>query len=107
MRIDPEVDPDNFNWPTKEQIERLCKEFEPCVPGSKGKVNHVSSCFFVHSPDGHFIVDKLTGYKRVSIGCGFSGHGFKFQPAIGEILADLATKGSTKYDIDFISLKRF
>ena len=106
-RIDPEADPDNPIEPTKEEIESLCKEFEVLVPRSKGKVNHVTRCFFVESPDCHFIVDKLTGYKRVSIGCGFSGHGFKFQPAIGEILADLATKGSTKYDIDFISLKRF
>ena len=106
-RVDPEADPENPIEPTKKEIETLCKEFEDCVPGSKGKVNHVTRCFFVQSPDTHFIVDKLTGYKRVTIGCGFSGHGFKFQPAIGEILADLATKGSTRYDINFISLKRF
>ena len=106
-RVDPEADPEHPIEPTKKEVETLCKEFEVCVPGSKGKVNHVTRCFFSQSPDGDFIVDKLTGYKRVSIGCGFSGHGFKFQPVIGEILADLATKGSTKYDIDFISLKRF
>ena len=28
-------------------------------------------------------------------------------PVIGEILADLAIKGKTKYDIDFLSLNRF
>ena len=77
------------------------------MPKVKGKVTNVTRCLFVNSPDGHFIVDKLTGYQRVTIGCGFSGHGFKFQPVIGEILADLSTAGSTKYDIDFMSLKRF
>ena len=39
-RIDPEADPDNVKEPTKEEIDTLCKEFEDCVPGSKGKVNH-------------------------------------------------------------------
>ena len=77
-RVDPEADPDNPIEPTHQEVEKLCKDFEDCVPLSKGKVNHVTRCFFVQSPDGHFIVDRLTGYRRVSIGCGFSGHGFKF-----------------------------
>ena len=41
------------------------------------------------------------------IGCGFSGHGFKFMPVIGEILSELVLDGKTKYEIDFLSLKRF
>lgn len=34
---------------------------------------------------------------------GFSGHGFKFAPALGEIGADLLVDGSTKFDLDFLS----
>lgn len=33
-------------------------------------------------------------------GCGFSGHGFKFVPVIGEILADLVTTGRTEHPIE-------
>jgi sarcosine oxidase len=33
------------------------------------------------------------------VAAGFSGHGFKFVPVVGEILADLAVAGSTPYDI--------
>ena len=36
-----------------------------------------------------------------------SGHGFKFAPVIGEILADLATTGATPHDIARFSLGRF
>jgi sarcosine oxidase len=36
-----------------------------------------------------------------------SGHGFKFAPVIGEILADLATTGATRLDLARFSLARF
>ena len=45
--------------------------------------------------------------ERVVIGCGFSGHGFKFSPVLGEGLADLVLDGATALPIDFLSLKRF
>ena len=32
-------------------------------------------------------------HEAVTVACGFSGHGFKFVPVVGEILADLATTG--------------
>jgi glycine/D-amino acid oxidase-like deaminating enzyme len=43
----------------------------------------------------------------VSVACGFSGHGFKFASTVGEIMADLAERGSTKYDIAMFGAKRF
>ena len=39
--------------------------------------------------------------------CGFSGHGFKFAPVVGEILADLATTGRTPWDISLFDPLRF
>jgi sarcosine oxidase len=36
-----------------------------------------------------------------------SGHGFKFAPAIGEIVADLATTGEAKHDISRFRIGRF
>jgi sarcosine oxidase len=38
---------------------------------------------------------------------GFSGHGFKFAPVVGEIGADLALDGGSRHQIDFLSLRRF
>ena len=89
------------------EIEQFRKKTIECLPASKGKVIHSQKCFYTSSPDSHFIVDKLPKQKRVTIGCGFSGHGFKFMPIIGEILADLASGKKTKHDIDFLSIKRF
>jgi sarcosine oxidase len=36
-----------------------------------------------------------------------SGHGFKFAPVIGEILADLVTDGSTSWPIEPFRADRF
>jgi sarcosine oxidase len=42
----------------------------------------------------------------VTVACGFSGHGFKFVPVVGEILADLATTGATKHPIALFDPRR-
>jgi glycine/D-amino acid oxidase-like deaminating enzyme len=41
------------------------------------------------TPDTDFIIDRHPALAQVAIGAGFSGHGFKFAPAIGELLAEL------------------
>jgi sarcosine oxidase len=44
---------------------------------------------------------------RVVVGAGFSGHGFKFVPVVGQVIADLATEGGTGFDLGFLSPGRF
>ena len=39
---------------------------------------------------------------QVVLASACSGHGYKFAPVIGEVLADLALKGSTQHDIRFL-----
>jgi sarcosine oxidase len=41
---------------------------------------------------------------RVVVACGFSGHGFKFVPVVGEIVADLVQDGTTEHDIDLFDI---
>jgi sarcosine oxidase len=59
------------------------------------------------TPDRHFVIDIHPRYPQVSVACGFSGHGFKFAPTVGEVLADLAERGSTRHDIGLFSARRF
>ena len=49
-----------------------------------------------NSPDGHFILDGHPRYANVTIACGFSGHGFKFAPLTGRVLAELVVRGRVK-----------
>ena len=46
------------------------------------------TCLYTNTPDGEFLLDRL---GPIVIGSACSGHGFKFAPLIGKILADLAT----------------
>jgi glycine/D-amino acid oxidase-like deaminating enzyme len=47
-------------------------------------------CLYDNTVDDRFILARAPGMPRVVVGAGFSGHGFKFAPAIGEILAAMA-----------------
>ena len=62
---------------------------------------------FTSTPDDHFILDTHPDHQNVALVSACSGHGFKFAPVIGEILADLATTGTTAHDIARFSLRRF
>lgn len=61
---------------------------------------------FTNTSDENFILDQHPQHDHVIIGAGFSGHGFKFSPAIGQILSDLAVKGKTDFDISSFSIQR-
>ena len=50
---------------------------------------------YTTTPDEHFVIATHPASERVAVACGFSGHGFKFVPVVGEILADLAIEGTT------------
>ena len=65
-----------------------------------------SICLYTMSPDENFIIDRHPEYENVTIAAGFSGHGFKFTPKVGEHLADLATDASATPIAEF-SLNRF
>jgi sarcosine oxidase len=59
------------------------------------------------TPDEHFIIGPHPQAPSCTVACGFSGHGFKFAPAVGEILADLSIHGTTEHPIAMFSPRRF
>ena len=78
------------------------------IPGLAGEHLDARVCMYTMTPDEHFVIDLLPGSAgRVAIAAGFSGHGFKFTPVVGEILADLALHGRTEHSIGFLAASRF
>ncbi len=60
------------------------------------------------SADLQPLLGPLPGVEGLYIMCGFSGHGFKLSPAIGEIMAEKVLEGkSSLVDIDFFRPSRF
>ncbi len=76
-------------------------------PEGFGPTMALRTCMFTNSPDHHFVVDLHPEYPQVSFASPCSGHGFKFASVIGEIMADLAERGTTRHDISLFSLRRF
>ena len=76
-------------------------------PDANGPAMSLRACMFTNTPDEHFLIDALPGASNVYVAAGFSGHGFKFSSVVGEIMADLSTRGETAHDISLFRLDRF
>ncbi len=63
------------------------------LPALDGPCVHSATCMYSNTPDEHFVIARHPDCANVTVACGFSGHGFKFVPVVGEILADLAMTG--------------
>ncbi|GHO48380.1 NAD(P)/FAD-dependent oxidoreductase [Ktedonospora formicarum] len=45
-------------------------------------------CLYVDTPDGDFWIDRHPQWAGLTVATGDSGHGFKFAPILGELIAD-------------------
>ena len=76
-------------------------------PSANGTLVSAQTCLYTVTPDRDFIIDRLPDAPNIIVASPCSGHGFKFAPVIGEILADLALEGGTPHDISRFRLSRF
>ena len=67
----------------------------------------VKHCLYTNSADYHFILDRHPDYSHVVVAAGFSGHGFKFGPVLGEILAAKLYDETPPVDTSLFALERF
>jgi len=60
-----------------------------------GDTLHAETCLYTNTPDEHFVIGPLPGHANVVVGSICSGHGFKFGPLMGRILAGLVMDGTS------------
>jgi sarcosine oxidase len=77
------------------------------LPDADGPVRRASVCIYTLTPDRHFLIDLHPGHGNVALAAGFSGHGYKFAPVVGEVLADLAEHGRTRWPVGMFRAGRF
>ncbi len=105
---DQSVEVDAYDRTISGEDERLIRAaIAEHLPAANGRLVEASTCLYTMTPDGDFIIDRLPGAPQIVIASPCSGHGFKFAPVIGDILADLATTGATAHDISRFTLARF
>lgn len=69
------------------------------LPGANGRLRESVVCRYTDAPDGHFVVGPHPEADQVIVVSPCSGHGFKFAPVIGEIVADLVGEGGCRFDL--------
>lgn len=106
-RGEPVLDPANVDRECHpSDLERLVPFVKSFLPGVGLDLVRHSVCMYTMSHDHHFVIDVDPRWKNVIFAAGFSGHGFKFCPVVGEALADLVQHGSTQLPIGFLSRSR-
>jgi sarcosine oxidase len=88
-------------------VTPIVQALEQWMPGAAATYCEATPCMYSLTPDGNFVIDRHPAHANVILCGGFSGHGFKFAPVIGEIAADLVLESGSQHQIDFLSLKRF
>lgn len=85
--VGPVMDPDARTFePEPAQLAALQRYAREWLPGVDADALTAISCTYTSTDDTDFVLDRV---GPVVVGAGFSGHGFKFVPTVGRILADL------------------
>jgi monomeric sarcosine oxidase len=90
-RLDREIHP--------AEVAEMRDFLRPRIPALAGRFVRGAACTYTLTADEHFVISPHPGLPQVVVACGFSGHGFKFVPVVGEILADLALDGATRHPV--------
>lgn len=102
------IDPDGARLPVGEaEIADMRATLRATMPDAEGTLREAVTCLYTNTPDQHFVLGFHPDEPRLVIASPCSGHGFKFAPAIGEIVADLATVGTSRFDLSPFRPDRF
>jgi sarcosine oxidase len=80
-----ETDPDDDDGPDYEVVRAVSNWVARRLPRVDPTPLRVETCIYTNVEDNRFVCER---HGRYVIGSACSGHGFKFAPAVGEILAD-------------------
>ncbi len=102
------TDPATINRVTEDSyVEEVRSFLNKYIPKGAGELLKTYVCMYTMTPDEDFIIDWHPEHRHVTIGAGFSGHGFKFATLIGKMLGDMVIRGTTEFSSDLFKLSRF
>jgi sarcosine oxidase len=74
--------------------QRVIQYVEEWLPGLLAVPPIETTCLYTTTPSEDFVIDRR---GALVVAAGFSGHGFKFTPLVGQMLADLADGGHSHH----------
>lgn len=101
----PEVTGDARSFDVDSARQGLLRDFMARTLPGAGPPVRSKSCLYTLTPERDFVLGPMPRCPAVSVAVG-AGHGFKFAPTIGRLLADLAMTGECAADIEAFRLDR-
>ena len=78
------------------------------LPGHEAVGRGGFAALYAVTPDWHPILDRLPGIDGAFVAAGFSGHGFKMSPAVGQLVTELILDGAARsFDLRPLRATRF
>lgn len=104
-----DIDPDQMDRyiHTGSDIDAAAAAVAEAFPGLDPRPAKVIPCVVTDSPDGQFIIGRLSRERSVIAAGGDSGHGFKHAAGIGELLAQIVAGESPYCETEFLDPARF
>jgi glycine/D-amino acid oxidase-like deaminating enzyme len=104
------VDPDHYNEAANgdwlPEIRRRLSQRYPAMNRCYGRGGF--GALYAITPDWHPILDRLPAVDGAYCAVGFSGHGFKMAPIVGQLMAELVVDGACRsLDVTPLRLARF
>lgn len=84
--------------------DQLAQWVESLFPGRNWQHVETETCLYTNTPDDHFVLDRIPELPGAVIAAGFSGHGFKFTPLIGQLLVQISLEEAPTTAIDIFRL---
>ena len=81
------------------EVEAVRAATRRFIPSADGEHLASAVCLYTNTPDEHFWIDDCPGQPEVLLASPCSGHGFKFAPVIGELLADRVQRREPRFDL--------
>ncbi len=97
------ADPAAFAADDPALLARMTRVVGRLLPSLDPSPVATERCVYDNAVDADFVLDRV---GRIVVGCGTSGHGFKFGPLLGELLADLAEGSRPAVDLGPFRLTR-
>jgi monomeric sarcosine oxidase len=102
------VDPDEAPTIDTRIIDQIARKLRDLLPAlQEAELAHIDACMYDISPDEAFILDCLPDDPRIVFATGLSGHGFKFGPLLGELLASIMCDTAPPVPMERFRLARF
>jgi monomeric sarcosine oxidase len=102
--VDPETARRSVDQEQIEECRIACRKFIPDL--ADGEVVQTKVCLYDMTENSDFVIDRDPDNRDIVYGYGFSGHGFKFAPLIGKLLAELALDREPSFDISRFSIRK-